>query len=901
MRLASRMRPLAVPLFLIAWTFGLALIGCGGAEGQDSRERHTATLGPEGGVLRVRGGELSIPQGALSEPTEISLSVSRMGAPEVPERVRVTEVFHLSPMSLRLLRFATLSVDYLPERLPGVVHASQFDLRRTDSSQAQERLNGVFVDTVARRVNGEVLQFGVFWGTVPSAQRPAKIAFEGEVPALSVGETFQIEAYVLDQSGVTLAPEAAGLTFSSSDARVVSVDGTGLLTANAPGLAQITASAGAASALWRVSVRSDAPIVEDFAWENPAPQGNSLTAVTRDASGAIYVAAMGGAIWRRPSGGRFELLHTVADARFLELSVRDGRLVAVGRSGTGGILLTLDGVNGGASALSARTIAVAGSSLTRLFWEGERGVATGEGDHLLLYDAALDAWQAVANPSFDRLLAGGFDEARPQVLTSSGLIYERVSEGWSRVAVETRPGAALIDGVALAKGGFAAIDEANRIWRFDVAGGWREVSLLLEDDAGEDLGESGEGEGAAEDGGDGSATSGDSGETEETPEVEIALTAIGHMGGQLIIRAVETPADAPSLAREVVFIERAAPEATAEQAAAFARLELLDGVTEALWAADASDLVAVGTAGAVQWWHEGRWTALSKGETGWIIALSAFDDTVYALVERCLDANCFVVENRVLARTESGLFEDVTPDGGFFGRMRAMGGKEARDLWVMGEGGLAYRRQDGVWSSHAVSASAVFAIEHCGEALYAAGLNGALLSESEGLWTVAAQVGTAALRDLGCAGDSLFAVGDYQILTWIEGRPVSITPNDDNVRTALWKAVLVTPDGRAFIGGDARYILFWNGTNFEYFDNPAGLFVYNVRALHGTSYSDVWAAGTLTSGEGFLVHFNGAEWRSIDPVTVRPVLSIAENSAGTFWIGGGNGSILRGELKMNAE
>ncbi len=899
MRLASRMRPLAVPFFWIALGLCLSLVGCGGAEGEASDERHTATLGPEGGVLRVRGGELTIPQGALTEPTEMSLSVSRMGAPEVPERVRVTEVFHLSPPSLRLLRFATLSVDYLPERLPGTVHASQFDLRRTDSSLAQERLNGVFVDTAARRVGGEVLQFGVFWGTVPAAQRPAKIAFEGEVPTLSVGETFQIEARVQDQSGLTMAPEAAGLTFSSSDARVVSVDGTGLLTANAPGLAQITASAGAAGASWRVAVRNDAPIVENFAWENPSPQGNSLTAVTRDDSGAIYVAAMGGAIWRRPSGGRFELLHTVADARFLELSVTGGRLVAVGRSGTGGILLTLDGVSGGDKEVTARTIALAGSTLARLFWEGERGVATGEGDHLLLYDAALDAWQAEASPSFDRLLAGGFVEARPQVLTSSGLIYERASEGWSRVAVETGPGAALIDGVALAQGGFAAIDEANRVWRFDAVGGWREVLISVEEGAGAGLGESGD-----VDAGDGAGEA--SGTTEAGTAVRVALKAIARMGERLIVRAVETPLDAPSLAREVVFVEEAATEsATGEgangQTATFARLELLEGATEALWAADASDLIAVGTAGAVQWWHEGRWTALSRGETGWIIALSAFDETVYALVERCLDADCFVVENRVLARTESGLFEDVTPEGGFFGRMRAMGGREARDLWVMGEGGLAYRRLDGVWSSHAVSASAVFAIESCGEALYAAGLNGALLSESEGLWTVAAQVGTAALRDLGCEGDSLFAVGDYQILTWVDGRPVSVTPNDDNVRTALWKSVLVTPEGRAFIGGDARYILLWNGTNFEYFDNPAGLFVYNVRALHGTGYSDVWAAGTLTSGEGFLAHFNGAEWRAIDPVTVRPVLAIAENSAGTIWIGGGNGSILRGEPQMGGE
>lgn len=935
----ARLAPVRCALatcLLVALLVTLGSASCGDAADESIGDEQVATLGPEGGVLRVRGGTLLIPEGALKEPTEITFRVSELGAPEVPDRVRVTRSFHLTPQTLRLLTFATLTIDYLPERLPGTVHASQFDVRRSDSSLAQERLNGVSVDADARNVSGEVLQLGVFWGTVPEASRPATIELSNDAQVLSVGQTLQLEARILDQAGMAMAAEAAGLSFSSSDAVVASVDGNGLVTALAPGIATLTAAAGAARATAQISVRSDAPIAQDFEWENPLPQGNSLTAVTRDEAGAIYVAAMGGAIWRRPPGGRFELLHEVSDARFTEMVALGGRLVAVGAVGSSGILLTIDGIAGSDSSqtsdLSVRTLAVAGTALKRVFFVGTKGISIGDGDHLLVFDASLDAWQAVSNPSFDNLVAGGFSGENPRVLTSSGLIYERVGEGWARLAVEGSPTSTLIDAVAFDEGAFAAIDEASRLWRFDDVRGWREVSLVLDaadaarsgnvwrhgrsggDGEGEeepDAGEAADGQAEVADAestgaGDEDVLPAEDAEVPEAASAIMTLRAIFPMEDRVMLRAIETPEDAPSLAQDVVLFEPLESEASAGDDAAtlgevFERLELPSEATGALWASDKEDLIAVGTAGAIRWWHEGRWNVLSSGETGWIIALEAFEsDAIHALVERCLDANCLTVENRLIARTESGVFEDLTPAEGFFGRMRAMGGHSAEDFWVMGEGGIAYRWQRGAWSTIELSTGAIFAIERCGGDLYAAGQNGQVFRQGDGVWSLLAQTGSAALRGLGCAGDSLFAVGDYQISTWVRGSPVSLTPNDDAIRTAPWKAVFVTSEGKAFIGGDARYILLWNGTNFEYFDNPAGLLVYNVRALHGTGYTDVWAAGMLTSGEGFLAHFDGAEWRSIDPETVRPLLSITGSPGGTVWIGGGNGSILRG-LPMVAD
>ncbi|MDR0966375.1 MAG: Ig-like domain-containing protein [Myxococcales bacterium] len=884
--------PLRVPrccLLASALILALTTAGCD-SDSDPIEDERVAKVGPEGGVLRVRGGVLNIPAGALRESTEITFRVSELGAPEVPDRVRVTKSFHLSPRSLRFLTFATLTLDILPARLPDTgtaLQASQFDLRRADVlSDVQERLNGVSADLEQRRVSGEVLQLGVFWSTVPAAPRPAFVSVSPQERVLDVGDTFQLDVEIRDQASVAMAIDAVGLSFSSDDAAVASVDGSGLVTALGPGLAHLTVRAGAAQATARVKVRSGAAIPTVFEWENPLPQGNSLTAITRDQSGALYVAATGGNIWKRAPGGVFERIHQVPDARFAAMSAIGSRLVAVGSSGANGLLLTLDEGEAGGE-MSARTLSVTGSTLRRLSLDetGTRGVAVGSGGHLLVFDAALDAWRVEPNPSFDGLLAGGFAGDALRVLTRTGLIYERAASmeaGWSRLLADGAPEAQLIDAVDLRDGAFAAIDAMNRLWRFDDALGWREVQI---DDGQRD-------------------------DVEPESPSTLSLQAIFRMGERVMLRAMETPTTAPSLERELVLLERT----TASEESTFERLALPVGATTALWASSEVNLAAVGAAGVIHFWNGSAWTALSSGETGWIIALRAFEaGRVYALVERCLDASCTLVENRLLSRTAEGAFTDITPPDGFWGRMRAMGGRSADDLWVMGDTNLAHHWRDAAWTLVELPTTGIFAIERCGQDLFAAGQNGLVMRENQeqqdqddeesaaGAWSISVTTGSAALRGLSCAGEAMFAVGDNQVIAWVHGNPVQLSPNDDLIRTAYWKTVFGTPEGRAFIGGNARYILLWNGTHFDYFDNPAGLLVYNVRALFGTGYTDVWAAGTLVTGEGFLAHFDGAEWRQLDAGMVPPILAIDGLDDGTIWFGGGNGSILRGDPSAPSE
>ena len=72
---------------------------------------------------------------------------------------------------------------------------------------------------------------------------------------MSIGETVQLAVTVLDQNGQPVA--GAVVTWQSSDQEVVSVSSSGLVTAVMNGTAQITATAGSASARAEVRVIDD--------------------------------------------------------------------------------------------------------------------------------------------------------------------------------------------------------------------------------------------------------------------------------------------------------------------------------------------------------------------------------------------------------------------------------------------------------------------------------------------------------------------------------------------------------------------------------------------------------------------------------------------------------------------
>lgn len=89
--------------------------------------------------------------------------------------------------------------------------------------------------------------------TVIISQSATKVVIEPtSANLMAIGQTVQLTASVLDENGQPVAD--AEVTWSSSDAGVASVSGQGLVTAVAIGTAQITASAGSASASVPVTV-----------------------------------------------------------------------------------------------------------------------------------------------------------------------------------------------------------------------------------------------------------------------------------------------------------------------------------------------------------------------------------------------------------------------------------------------------------------------------------------------------------------------------------------------------------------------------------------------------------------------------------------------------------------------
>jgi len=90
-------------------------------------------------------------------------------------------------------------------------------------------------------------------------QIPSEITLDiDEITLVAAGQSAQLTASVLDQDGdpITDAP----VEWASGDEGIVSVSATGLVIAQAPGTAQVTASAGAASSSASVIVQSTASL-----------------------------------------------------------------------------------------------------------------------------------------------------------------------------------------------------------------------------------------------------------------------------------------------------------------------------------------------------------------------------------------------------------------------------------------------------------------------------------------------------------------------------------------------------------------------------------------------------------------------------------------------------------------
>ena len=126
----------------------------------------------------------------------------------------------------------------------------------------------------------------------PDPPRPTTVTVSPATAELAaLGATTQLTAQVLDQYGQVMA--GAAVTWSSSDASVVAVDASGLVTAAGNGTVTITATAGSASGTAAVTVAQRVSMVEVSPPADTVVERDTVLfeAVATDANGHVVAAA----------------------------------------------------------------------------------------------------------------------------------------------------------------------------------------------------------------------------------------------------------------------------------------------------------------------------------------------------------------------------------------------------------------------------------------------------------------------------------------------------------------------------------------------------------------------------------------------------------------------------------
>jgi alpha-tubulin suppressor-like RCC1 family protein len=101
----------------------------------DDPDRGSALIGPEGGVVRVGGITLVVPEGAISaEMGEVEVSVTRQEDPDIPGLPLISgSMVRLSPSPISFQVPVILTLPFDPEELPEGVTPSDLEIRRLEA------------------------------------------------------------------------------------------------------------------------------------------------------------------------------------------------------------------------------------------------------------------------------------------------------------------------------------------------------------------------------------------------------------------------------------------------------------------------------------------------------------------------------------------------------------------------------------------------------------------------------------------------------------------------------------------------------------------------------------------------------------------------------------------------
>lgn len=470
-----------------------------------------------------------------------------------------------------------------------------------------------------------------------------------------------------------------------------------------------------------------------------------------------------------------------------------------------------------------------------VYADDERGMAVGSGPDILLLDPQSGRWTASPGPTTEPLLAVDGSTGELHVVGSRGAVYKRTEAGaW--IALHDNP-LPQLQTKAVVRGAEAWAISDTHLRRFS-DGAWRTVTLP------------------------------------DSPQ--LTLTALGATSGGAVLAGVTTAGAVHFLFEDGDDFKVVASP--------------VPGRIEAIWGASSKDVYAVGQAGLLMHFDGEAWEVLRQGELANVADIAVFEGPeVFAVANECTTAACTFRRGVVMRRDAAG--EWVKMPGTFSTELWGIGGKGPDELWAVGRSGSAFRWNGSSWTNSFASTN-LNDVAVCGGVTYVAG-DGQLLVESGGSFSPVVTAGTVPLRALACGQGKVYVVGDGAIVESMPGSARVLDTSADGIAAAVWRAVYVSPEGHVFVGGDARYIVHWNGQKFIAYDRPAGLNLSSIRAMWGTGIGDLYAVGSLVGGAGVVLHFNGAYWQPIDAGTSSGLNAVAGLGTGELWIGGDGGALLK--------
>jgi hypothetical protein len=178
------------------------------------------------------------------------------------------------------------------------------------------------------------------------------------------------------------------------------------------------------------------------------------------------------------------------------------------------------------------------------------------------------------------------------------------------------------------------------------------------------------------------------------------------------------------------------------------------------------------------------------------------------------------------------------------------------------------------------------------------------IPEPEGDWSLVAKDLPSALLSIGgTSGSDVWAVGADKgkgpLVLHFDG--TTWTPVQTGYRGTLWW-VHAFSDGTVFMGGANSNVLRYSGGTFQRLPTP-GLGRYTIFGIWGTSPSDVYVVGSVSSRNGFVWHWDGTAFTDVALPADLPELVAGKgdtpglfkvwgDNKGNVWVVGGKGIVL---------